>query len=356
MKEPPNQLEEESEKISSHRFYNEYHGHLFSDLDTAHRLLRKQGNRDGLIFLAGDSSLDNKFWFSDTADSINGYEKFLEPPKSKRDVSYWMNRELAHLKQRNEKGCDMAVLNCAIEESTIGSRARGKLLPQDIFIRDHITENDILVISLGGNDIALRPSVCTICNILSLICCTTTNCIECCANTCGGTSIPCDDPCCGLCCGCFSNGCACPPGMGYFIHMFKTRIEAILRNITSRCKPRAIAVCMIYFLDEKPGNGWADGALAALKYNSNPAKLQALIRQMFVLATKNISLPGVDIVPIPLFKALDGKNSSDYCQRVEPSGGSGGEKMANLLIETIQGHCRDSANQFYQSSEIMNRT
>ena len=39
------------------------------------------------------------------------------------------------------------------------------------------------------------------------------------------------------------------------------------------------------------GNGWADGALAALKYNSNPAKLQALIRQMFVLATKNISLP-----------------------------------------------------------------
>jgi hypothetical protein len=83
------------------------------------------------------------------------------------------------------KGKDMAVLNCAIEESTIGSRARGVLLPQDKFIRDNISQDDMLVISLGGNDIALRPSVCTICNILSLICCTTTSCIKACSS-CGG--------------------------------------------------------------------------------------------------------------------------------------------------------------------------
>lgn len=33
---------------------------------------------------------------------------------------------------------------------------------------------------------------------------------------------------------------------------------------------------MLYFLDEKPGNGWADGTLRALGYNSNPGKLQAV--------------------------------------------------------------------------------
>jgi hypothetical protein len=41
--------------------------------------------------------------------------------------------------------------------------------------------------------------------------------------------------------------------MGYFIHLFKTRIEAILRSLTRHSRPRAIVVCMIYFLDETPG-------------------------------------------------------------------------------------------------------
>lgn len=42
-------------------------------------------------------------------------------------------------------------------------------------------------------------------------------------------------------------------GMGYFIHLFKTRIAAVLENMTAHRKPRAIVVCMIYFLDETPG-------------------------------------------------------------------------------------------------------
>mmetsp|Transcript_15554 Transcript_15554/g.25920 ORF Transcript_15554/g.25920 Transcript_15554/m.25920 type:complete len:192 (-) Transcript_15554:635-1210(-) len=170
-----------------------------------------QNNRDGLIFLAGDSSLDNKFWFSDTAPALNGYEKILEPPKSRRDVAYWMNKKLAESKETADGTGSMAVINCAIEESTIGTRSCGNLLPQDRFIRDHITRDDVLVISLGGNDIALRPSVCTICNILSLICCTTTSCIKSCSS-CGGTALTCDDPCGGCLCGCLSDCLACPLG------------------------------------------------------------------------------------------------------------------------------------------------
>jgi hypothetical protein len=199
--------------VCGQSFYNEYHSHRITDLDVVHSHLRQQNNSDGIIFLAGDSSLDNKFWFNDSAPAVNGYEEFLSPPKSRKDVAYWMNKQLANTKQvskstqhnahiptlpfltpscqLHEQGSIMAVLNCAIEESTIESRSRGKLLPQDVFIRDHITPDDVLVISLGGNDIALRPSPCTICNILSLVCCTTTRCIETCSS-CGGSDCCCD--------------------------------------------------------------------------------------------------------------------------------------------------------------------
>ena len=39
---------------------------------------------------------------------------------------------------------------------------------------------------------------------------------------------------------------------------------------------------------------------------------------------------------MPLFEVLDGKNTSDYCQRVEPSA-AGGEKMGAFLVEKILG-------------------
>ena len=80
-------------------FYNEYHGHRIPDLDIAHSHLRNQDNTDGLIFLAGDSSMDNKFWFRDTAAAVNGYEEFLKPPQSRCDVAYWMNKQLAGMKK-----------------------------------------------------------------------------------------------------------------------------------------------------------------------------------------------------------------------------------------------------------------
>eukprot|EP00964_Phaeocystis_antarctica_P075395 scaffold46517_cov50-Phaeocystis_antarctica.AAC.1 len=35
------------------------------------------------------------------------------------------------------------------------------MLAQDQFVRDHIEATDTLVVSVGGNDVALRPSVAT---------------------------------------------------------------------------------------------------------------------------------------------------------------------------------------------------
>lgn len=322
-------------KVSSRGYYSEYHGHTPSHLQRVHEALRnvKKGDKareNPLIFLAGDSSLDNKFWFSEER-SAKGlpYETILEPPRMKPDIAFWLTRECTQ-RDRGVVGTT-AALNCAIEESTVADRFCGTLRPQDIFIRDHITTRDILVVSVGGNDIALRPNVCTICNMLGLICCTPTRCIE---NGCA-RPLPCDECCpCGCGTGCLSTICACPPCGGYFAHLFKTRISAYIKRLTSRARPKAVVVCMIYYPDEQPSGSWADPILSILGYNSNPAKLQLLIRKMFVEATSKISIPNTVVVPVALFDALDGSNSRDYVARVEPSV-IGGEKMAKLISDRL---------------------
>ena len=59
------------------------------------------------------------------------------------------------------------VLNTAVEATTLTRRAGGfsccclpscgELLEQDTFIRDNLKSEDYLVVSIGGNDIALAP-------------------------------------------------------------------------------------------------------------------------------------------------------------------------------------------------------
>ena len=46
----------------------------------------------------------------------------------------------------------------------------GALWPQDELIREEMEAQDILVISVGGNDIALAPSILTIVMVALLIC------------------------------------------------------------------------------------------------------------------------------------------------------------------------------------------
>ena len=95
---------------------------------------------------------------------------------------------------------------------------------------------------------------------------------------------------------------------------------------------------MIYFLDEKTEPGWAGAALGAMGYNRNPQKLQAFIRKAFYEATSTIQIPGTQVIPVPLFHALDGKITEDYVQRVEPSP-SGGHKLAEfLLVRVLESH------------------
>ena len=100
----------------------------------AHR--REQGK--SIIWLAGDSSLDNKYWFSDTADAVNGYEQVLSPPRMKTDVNYWLNYFAAERNAAAEHRPPLAAVNTAIEATALNDRSCARLLAQDRLIQQHI--------------------------------------------------------------------------------------------------------------------------------------------------------------------------------------------------------------------------
>ena len=371
-------------KISSRSFYNEYHGHKLSHLQTLYPPLRSSSDNDALIWTAGDSSLDNKYWFNDRGPAQGVYQQLLDPPTSICDVTYWLNylegrrqkEESSSASVGNNNNVDStryAAINTAVEATTLNQRTRG-LLPQDKFIRDNISSQDVLIVSIGGNDVALAPTPCTIASIAGLLCCLPRSCLE---NGSTFATVPFDDCCCGCGSSLASCFCAFPPCLGYVRHLFGTRVQNYIEALTSKVKPKKILVCvschmksnlsgvicpsiytlfnthfvhffcsvsscfwlqMIYYPDEANVPSWANGALGALGYNTNPGKVQLLIRKMFEEATSRIEIPGSQVIPLPLFVPLDGTRSEDYVARVEPSA-TGGRKMAEYLLDII--HSQD---------------
>jgi len=98
----------------------------------------------------------------------------------------------------------------------------------------------------------------------------------------------------------------------------------------------------MYYPDENNTPSWANTALGSLGYNTNPAKIQLLLRKFFEEATSSIRIPGSQVIPIPLFHPLDGTKSEDYVARVEPSA-SGGRKMAEYMLDVIHSSSIDNA-------------
>lgn len=322
-------------KIPASSFYWNYHGQRIEDLHALISSLKGQGC-GSFVWLAGDSSLDNKHWLFNgekddpvmlyhdevAAPALNGYENVLAPQRMMRDVCYWVNKELHEA--RRIKGTEMPLtcaVNTAIEESTLGERVGndGALLPQDEFLRDHLTEQDVLIVDVGGNDIALRPTAWTGINMAALLYLSCTPIIR----RCSFVWAPCSGWYFGF-----------PLGLGYFVNMFRHRATEYIEKLVAKRKPKKVIVCMLYYLDEAPSGGWADNVLKILGYDRNPAKLQAVIKRVFELATSKIKLEGTEVVPFPLFVPLNGKDPGDYVQRVEPSA-EGGRKMAEALVPVI---------------------
>lgn len=153
--------------VDQRRFYAEYHGHPPEQLETVVRSLRDQGKQ--LIWLAGDSSLDNKYWFHESSPALNGYEHILSPAVMKQDVSYWLNATAAERAHQGGDGPPLACVNTAIEATSLNDRACSKLWAQDELIRQHIGPEDILIVSVGGNDVALQPLLCTVLSMFAMV-------------------------------------------------------------------------------------------------------------------------------------------------------------------------------------------
>jgi hypothetical protein len=163
------------------------------------------------------------------------------------------------------------------------------------------------MISVGGNDIALKPTWGTIWNMICLMKFNRQVTLETAPETAWG--------------------------FNYFENLFKFGIEDVVTKLTVKTKPKRIVICHLYYLDEKCG-GWADRTLRLLGYNTNPAKLQAVIRAIYNHATTKVNIPGTEVITFPMFKTLDGKTTEDYCHAVEPSA-QGNKKLAQAALPIL---------------------
>ena len=341
--------------VHQRSYYDQYHGHPSKDLRTIVRSLRAQGKT--LIWLAGDSSLDNKYWFSESHPAVNGYEKILQPAQMKADVNYWFNVAAARIAAEGGPSApQLACINTAIEATSLNDRACGRLLSQDRLIRELIGPDDYLIVSVGGNDVALQPLLCTIgsmfglvytplptCAISNFACACPPNLSPACDFGCAGcgvsnclSSVACGFPL-GFPCACSSRCVFFPKSQKLcadMVDMFKNRVGHYVRRLVSDTKPKKVVICMIYHLDEKSTGSWADCALKCLCYDCCPGRLQAGIEATYRQATSKIRISGTEVQPFALFDVLDGKTTSDYLQRVEPSP-QGGRKMADALLDAM---------------------
>lgn len=293
-----------SSRVNTSRFFNEWKGHPISDISTFHSTVLSLRPDKPIIYLAGDSSLDNKYWVpsSDPVPVPEVYHAVLDQPSPKPDIAFWLNHFL---------GDRATVLNLAVEESLLRDRDTA-LLPHDEFIRDNIRQQDVLIVSVGANDVALSPTFATMRHMLQLAWLTPRYFLE--------------------------HGAAW--SLGYFKKMFGQKVQTYVSRLVELQKPKAVIVCMIYYpLEADVGSqtSWADLQLRLLGYDRYPGHLQTAIRKMYDIATKRIQIAGTKVIPCALFDVMDGKHEDDYTARVEPSI-EGGRKMALHLKELLESH------------------
>ena len=133
---------------------------------------------------------------------------------------------------------------------------------QDIFLRDHLRADDVLVVSVGGNDVALRPSLSTIAAMASLTFWSSVASIRSVRRGTGRTRLSAADASSHRPLPLPRSGWAC--GSGHFRRMYKRDGAGYLRALMSRCAPRqgaagsggpppvpaCVALCTIYYPDQ----------------------------------------------------------------------------------------------------------
>jgi hypothetical protein len=306
--------------ISASHFYENYLGHKIDHLRRVLHHIKPTGPDATVVYLAGDSTLDNKFYVLNISkeDAVNGYEKVLSPSKCIQDLTYHFNKLIYDSGLSN-----IAVINCAVEEATLGSKQKS-LNIQDRFIQDNITNNDVLIVSCGGNDLALNPSIKTMWNLFTL---TRFNSKESIKKKLDSyyyeeAGLP------------SSKSDKSLWGVQHFIKLFRDDMKSYIKSLIKNRKPSKVIVCSIYYPDKKAIASWANVALDKLDYNNDPEKLQLIIQYIHREAISKITIKGVTVVPFPLYEVLNGDNSNDYVARVEPSV-LGGYKIASAFFKHL---------------------
>lgn len=303
-------------------FYANYYGHPIDDLVLLHAHIRRNHAakaEDGIVWLAGDSSFDSKHWLSspfgklmrsyealsskDIARLPRAYEGvFAHPRLAVCDVAYWVNHHLECA------ASPLVALNCAVEEATL-RRSASALSKHDMLVRSCIRSNDVLVVSAGGNDVLLAPSVRTLLTVAVLNFLVPTFLVE-------RDLVP-------------------SVLLGGLRAIFKDQMTQYLRALCDITLPRLVIVCMCYYPcvhADAESPSWADRFLEGVGYSRSPAHLQRLIDMMFARLTCDIAIEGTRVVPLALSTLLDCNDAADYVQRVEPSC-AGGAKMAWRIAE-----------------------
>jgi hypothetical protein len=339
----PHQEEEEEEvdeeagnaTLDPQVYYQVWSGHTVEQLTVVRDGLLAQG-KTRFIYFAGGSSTDNKRWlfrpqgwnnaqrehthevptrYQIPADclvpAVNGMEHVLKPAQSVPDVCHWLNFELA---QAGEDSNDMAAIMTSVEESLLRNRSGTKLLPQDAFIRDHIAADDVLVVSVGGNDVALSPTdeVRALMTELGMM-----------AMAAAAMGKP-------RAAGPLVSAAKLAP----LVDLLHKQLQAYIVKLVRQTRPSLVLVCGIYFPCEVAGPSWAREFFIA--YDANPSFFQAMISLLFEQAVSKVRVPGVGrVVHVPLYEVLDPKDATHYVQRVEPSS-VGGRLMAQRFLAEIQ--------------------
>lgn len=295
-----------TESIDSFEFYSHYYGHPLDSIATLYKSLRGQGKR--IIWLLGDSSLDNKHWICSgipefyQARLCNGYENVVAFGKKKQpfgvnDICFWLNHYLS------ERQLPLAAINCAVEASTLYDR-HNTLLGHDEFVQTHLEKDDIIIVSIGGNDIVLNPS-------LRIIVCLFVA-IYLIPEYFFSTAL-------------FQFFCLSP-----LRALFHDELKAYISRICQNQKPSQIILCSYYYPCINGGTGWADKMLRLAGYHRHPEKIQKL----FDIIANDVMPVSSDFTRINLSTILSAEDETDYISCVEPSV-SGGKKIAHRFCESL---------------------
>ncbi len=295
-----------SESINTFDFYSEYYGHPLDLITTVHKSLREQGKR--IVWLLGDSSLDNKYWIGSKipifyqAPLCNGYENIFglsgkkKQPFGVSDICFWINHCL------NQKQSPFAAINCAVEASTLYDRC-DTLLGHDEFVQTHLQKDDTIIVSIGGNDIILNPSLrIIVCLFLAIY------------------VIP----------EYFHS-----TSLFKFIFLsplrtlFHDELKIYIDKICCHQKPCQIILCSYYYPCIN-GTGWADKMLKLAGYEKYPKKIQNL----FNIVSNDILPNSSEITRIDLSTILSPEDETDYISRVEPSV-TGGKKISQRFCDIM---------------------